>query len=430
MKRRHSLSGRLILLFLCASILIALTVRTGFYYGVQGEFRTFAAPHLLEYINHLRQQIGSPPDIQAAQTLASRLQLDIQINFAGEVWSSSGKDIDDATLAFHTHRLADGRLVEVSHDRHRYLLRLQEADTTLLLMTRDRIGNGPLPLIIGVTIVAILLLIALTYHLVRRLFQPIQTIRQSVARFGSGEFDQRITLQRRDELGELANSINTMADEIQAMLEAKRQLLLAISHELRSPLTRARLNAELLDESEPRARIIADIQLLEQQLAELLETEHLENRHAKLDLQSTVPKNLIESVIQQHFSTSRLSCHHEDDNQPIKLDAVRIRLLIRNLLDNALKHSPESTEPVMISSRIVDQTWAVTVQDHGHGIPAEHLPHLTEPFYRVDKSRQRETGGYGLGLYLCRVITEAHRGTLQIDSKMDKGTCVTFTVPL
>ncbi|MCU7935347.1 MAG: HAMP domain-containing histidine kinase [Candidatus Thiodiazotropha sp. (ex Dulcina madagascariensis)] len=430
MRRRHRLSGRLILLFLCISVLIALTVRTGFRYGIQEEFRSFAAPHLLEYIDHLRQAIGTPADTEAARTLAERLQVDIQINTPQGTWSSSGKPVDDSVFQFHSHHLHDGRSVEVGHDDQRYLLRLLEPNLTLLLVSRDRQSKGYLHLIIGATIFTVLLLIALAYHLVKRLFQPIETIRQGVARFGSGELEHRITIRRRDELGELAKSINTMADEIQAMLEAKRQLLLAISHELRSPLTRARLNAELLDESGPRKRIVADLQTLEQQLSELLETERLDNKHAKLDRQPVAPKRLIESVIQQHFPASTLTCRHENDTGPITLDAVRIRLMIKNLLDNALRHTPESSPPPEISSRIAAEAWSITVADHGPGIPAEHLPHLTEPFYRVDKARQRETGGYGLGLYLCRIIAEAHGGKLTIHSKPGSGTRVTASLPL
>jgi signal transduction histidine kinase len=419
-----------VVLFICVSILIALTVRSGFRFGIQGEFRSLAAPHLLEYIDHLQKEIGDPPDTAAAQRLAQRLQIDIQIQHKDRSWSSSGNLLDTGRLRFHSHRLADGRDVEFTHDDSHFILRLRTNDATILLMTRESLGNTSLPLVIGVTIVVVLLLIALTYHLVRRLFQPIQTIRTGVARFGSGELDHRIAIKRRDELGELADSINTMADEIEAMMEAKRQLLLAISHELRSPLTRARLNTELLEQSEPRDRIIADLQLLEQELAELLETERIGNSHAKLDLSAVEPARLIDTVIQQHFPGASIECRHENDRQNVELDAVRIRLLIRNLLENALRHTPATAQPVILSSRIDAQTWKVSVEDHGEGIPKEHLPHLTQPFYRVDKARQRETGGYGLGLYLCRVIVEAHQGGLYIDSEPGRGTRVSFTLPL
>jgi signal transduction histidine kinase len=429
MNRRHSLSGRLILLFICVSALIAVTVRTGFRYGIQEEFRALAQPHLSEYMEHLVEEIGTPPDPVAADNLAERLKIDIQIKTKDLAWSNSGKIVDIADLAFHPYKLSADRLVEINHDDHRFILRVRDNDGTILLMTRNRLDSGPLALVIGVTIVTVLLLIALTYHLVKRLFQPLQDIRQSVTRFGSGELDHRISIKRRDELGELANSINTMADEIEAMMEAKRQLLLAISHELRSPLTRARLNAELMQASEPRERIIADLQLLEQELTELLETERLGNRHAKLDLQPLDPGQLIDTIIQQHFAAAAIICKHENDNVSIFLDPVRIRLLIKNLLDNALRHTPESGEPVQLISHINDQYWRVSVKDQGDGVPQEHLSHLTEPFYRVDKARQRETGGYGLGLYLCRVIVEAHRGSLQIESEPGRGTRVIITLP-
>jgi signal transduction histidine kinase len=337
--------------------------------------------------------------------------------------------IDDDKLNFHVHQLAHNRTIEVSHEEHRFLLRLKEPGLTVLFITKESTKSGHLPAIASLTIVAVLLIIILTYHMVRRLFQPIEIIRQSVAHFGSGDLKHRITLQRRDELGELAKSVNTMADELQAMLEAKRQLLLAISHELRSPLARIRLNAELLDTSTPRDRIIDDLHVLEHQLTELLETEKLESKHTKLDLQPVDPLELIESVINEHFKNSDWQSHFDSRGSQILLDAARTKLMIRNLLDNARRHNPKTEKPINILSELTADGWHFQVSDHGEGIGKEHLEHLTEPFYRVDRARQRVTGGYGLGLYLCRVITEAHGGKLTIQSEQGVGTQVAVYIP-
>ncbi|MCU7916223.1 MAG: ATP-binding protein [Candidatus Thiodiazotropha sp. (ex Gloverina cf. vestifex)] len=103
--------------------------------------------------------------------------------------------------------------------------------------------------------------------------------------------------------------------------------------------------------------------------------------------------------------------------------------MIRNLLKNALRHTPEGVEPPTIDSLLTEQNWEVSVTNGGQCIPAEHLSHLTEPFYRADKARQRETGGYGLGLYLCQVIAQAHGGSLSISSEKRKGTSVTVIFP-
>jgi signal transduction histidine kinase len=429
MKAKHRLSVRLVLLFIVVSILIILVVNTGFRYGIRDEFKRLAEPHLVEYVDHLQQQIGSPPDIQAASALAKRLSIEVQINSSNNHWSSSGTLLDVQNLHFHQHQLSNGRIVEVSHQANRFMMRLKDDDTTVLYITKQKFNTIQLPIVASITFTAILLLIALTYHFVRRLFLPIETIRQRVASFGSGDFKHRIRLQRKDELGELANSINIMADDIEGMLEAKRQLILAISHELRSPLTRVRLNAELLDHSEPRERIIQDLQLLEHELQELLETERLESNHSKLERQLTDPNQLIDSVITEYFEATHWQRHFDVSDRSISLDVARIKLLIKNLLDNAQRHSNLQHGQMEIHSHLAEDGWNFQVSDSGAGIAEEHLRYLTEPFYRVDKARQRSTGGYGLGLYLCRVIAEAHGGYLSIQSQLGRGTQVSVYIP-
>jgi signal transduction histidine kinase len=264
---------------------------------------------------------------------------------------------------------------------------------------------------------------------VRRLFRPIEIIRQDVTRFGQGDLTHRISIKRRDELGDLAQSINNMAGEIEQMLEGKRQLLLAISHELRSPLTRARVNAELIDRSEPQQRIIQDLQQMELELTELLETERLGSRHAKLEREDLSPATLLDDVLARHFPEAGIACRHLNDSSKFKLDSVRVRLLIRNLLENALRHTPADAELPILTSEGSRTGWRLTIEDHGEGIEAEHLQQITQPFYRTDKARQRETGGYGLGLYLCKVIVEAHGGCLEIESKPGEGTRVSALFP-
>jgi signal transduction histidine kinase len=430
MKFRHRLSGKLIMLFLLLGLLIALVVRTGFRIGIQDEFRNLATPHLLEYIAHLQEEIGNPPDRQRAKALAQRLDMDITILSPNDRWSSGSHTADLNEIHFHQHQLKSGEAIEVGKHDHHFYLRLQQGAHTLLLSPSKGMEESQLPLIVSLTIVAVLAIIALLYHLVRRIFRPIETIRQDVTRFGQGDLGHRITIKRRDELGELAQSINNMASEIEQMLEGKRQLLLAISHELRSPLTRARVNAELIDESEPRQRIIQDLQQMELELTELLETERLGSRHAKLEREEVSPAALVDDVLARHFSETDVVYRHLNDSKNFKLDSVRVRLLMRNLLDNALRHTPTGAEPPILTSEGSRAAWRLTVEDHGEGIEAEHLDQITQPFYRTDKARQRETGGYGLGLYLCKVIAEAHGGRLQIESEVGKGTRVSASFPV
>lgn len=110
-------------------------------------------------------------------------------------------------------------------------------------------------------------------------------------------------------------------------------------------------------------------------------------------------------------------------------DGPRIKLLLKNLLDNALRHTPVGAPPPEVTLEQAPNGVTLTVRNHGTGVAPEHVSHLTEPFYRADPSRRRETGGYGLGLYLCRVIAEAHGGALAIDSAPGRGTNVRVSLP-
>ena len=243
-----------------------------------------------------------------------------------------------------------------------------------------------------------------------------------MARIGGGELEHRIEVKRKDELGDLALSVNAMADDIRNMLEAKRHLLLAISHELRSPLTRARVNLALLPQSDARRLLERDLAEMETLTGELLESERLNARHAPLNRSAEDPAALAQEVIAEHFSGRGIRTELDTGGSYVALDAVRFKLLLRNLLENALRHTPEHAEPPILRIRINTEVWSLSVHDHGPGISPEHLAHITEPFYRVDPSRRRKTGGYGLGLYLCRAIVEAHGGQLQIESRERAGT--------
>ncbi|MCP4407128.1 MAG: HAMP domain-containing histidine kinase, partial [Gammaproteobacteria bacterium] len=282
----------------------------------------------------------------------------------------------------------------------------------------------------GLLLLGIMLLILfLSYRGIRWMFQPIENIQQGVQRIGQGDLGHRIAVTRKDELGTLGSNINAMADDIQKMLDAKRQLLLAISHEIRSPITRARVSLELLEDSNPAREIRQDLQEMDTLISELLETERLNTRHSVLNKTPTSMNQLVMDIIGEFFVEQRIETQLLPGDPYFLLDAPRIKLLIKNLLENALRHNSQAGPPPLIELSTT-QKLNIRVRDHGAGVETEHLPHLTEPFYRVDKSRQRKTGSYGLGLYLCRVIAEAHGGHLSLNSKPNQGTEVIAVIPV
>ena len=424
----HSLRVRLVALFL----LLALAMTAIFVIGMQRAlsigWREAARPLVMDYVDKLAADLGNPPRIEAAQALVQRLPLSVRISGPQVNWRSNPNEPDYDHLYAHQvdHRLRDSpadantwgadspRFFErATADGHRIRFGLS------VQAWHDR------PRFIGwVTLGVLLLLTALAYARVRRMLRPLDDIQAGAQRFGAGDFAQPIPVhhaQHPDELGELATTINTMGADIHQMLEAKRTLLLAISHELRSPLTRARLNTELLPETpdvqSSRAALLRDLGQMRDLVADLLESERLASPHAALHREPTDLAALVAEVVATLDGAAAIVQTLQAGVPMVKLDRTRMRLLLRNLLDNALRHSMEAAQPPRVSlARSADGAIQITVRDFGTGVPEDQLPHLAQPFYRPDSARTRESGGVGLGLYLCKLVALAHGGSFAISN--------------
>lgn len=394
---RHSLKARLIALFL----LLALGTAAAFLAGMQGAFsagwRGAVRPLLADYVDRLVAEIGSPPSVQRAQALAQRLPVTVQIEGPQVRWRSHP-----------AHEPADWRqqdslLARTTADGHRITLGL---NVRAWQERPRRIG--------WIALGVMLLLTAAAFTAVRRLLRPLDDIRAGAQRFGLGRFEERIPVRHRDELGDLAQEINAMAASLHQMLEAKRAMLLAISHELRSPLTRARLHVELLPEEgaagERRHALLRDLQEMADLVGDLLESERLGQGHAALHRDLVDLQALVREAAREHEDALELEL---PELPPVSLDRARMRLLLRNLLANALRHGRGERPPLLRLTREGDVT-ILTVRDFGPGVDEAALAHLAEPFYRTDAARQRSTGGVGLGLFLCRLIAQAHGGWLEL----------------
>ena len=410
----HSIQWRLLGLFL----LLALATSAAFLFGMQkalgAGWRAAARPLLVDYVERLAAEIGSPPSVARAQALVDRLPLTVRIAGPQVNWQSHpGLPRPHRRLEQGAPEAedpgADHLLSRLTADGHRLDFGLS------VQPWRDR------PRAIGWATLAVLLVLTLAaWVVVRRLLRPLDDVRAGARRFGTGDFSQPIVLRRRDELADLAADVNAMAASIHRMLEAKRALLLAISHELRSPLTRARLNTELLPEDGEagarRAALLRDLQEMASLVGDLLESERLGAGHAALQLEMVDPVALAREALaaldRQHPGHG-VQLQAAEALPAVLLDPARWRLLLRNLLDNALRHGGGAAPPVLCVARQGDAV-AFCVRDHGPGVPPEALPHLAEPFYRPDSARARQAGGVGLGLTLCRLVAEAHGGRFSV----------------
>jgi len=416
---RHSIQLRMVVVFLLLAAAMTFVLVSGAQRAFSVGWREAARPLLADYVDRLASEVtagGATPQIERAEALVRRLPITVRIEGPRVQWASH----DDAT-----HRdWEDLRDRRRRHDGPPLLERVT-ADGHRLSFGIDEAVFERRPRLIGYALAAVLLITGLAWLYVRRLLRPLNDISAGARRFGAGDFGEPIPVRhprRPDELGQLALTINTMGHDIHQMLEAKRALLLAISHELRSPITRARLNAELLPEDgevrAPREALLRDLQEMATLVSDLLESERLATRHAALQREPTDLGALAAEVLRElgarHPGAPQVTVHAQGDLSALPLDAARIRLLLRNLLDNALRHGAGAARAPELHLRRTATGVEIEVRDHGPGVPEAQLQQLAEPFYRPDSARTRTAGGVGLGLYLCRLVAQAHGGTLTL----------------
>ncbi len=280
----------------------------------------------------------------------------------------------------------------------------------------------------------------------RSLARPLQRLTEAARAFGAGRLDVRADMKRSDEIGEVAKAFDDMASRISKLLHTERELLANVSHELRTPLARIRVALDLANEADPRD-VVASIGEIAQDLAELERIVDDVLASTRLALDASVPSSgpamLVRSErLDTHAllekSAARFSTSHPERTLDVRLakdlpevtaDAVLLRRVVDNLLDNAHKYTDEPAKPIGLEARRDGGDVVIEVKDQGIGIEKADLERLFEPFFRADRSRARATGGLGLGLALARRVVEAHRGTIVFASEVGVGTMVRVRLP-
>jgi two-component system sensor histidine kinase CpxA len=264
-----------------------------------------------------------------------------------------------------------------------------------------------------------LLIAVLCYLLAVHLASPLRNLQRVVERFGRGELGSRFHVSRQDEIGELAQAFNHMADQITTLLSAERRLLQDVSHELRSPLARLGFAVELANSSSnpemALARIRKEAGRLNNLVDEMLQLTRAEGDPHARNLESVDLGDLIDDLV--------ADCALEADARGCRL-ALRInqrpivtadRELIRracdNVLRNAIGHAPAESA-IVIELSAEDGRATIRVRDLGPGVPPEALSEIFKPFYRVEEDRDRSSGGGGLGLAIASRAVSLHHGRM------------------
>ena len=290
--------------------------------------------------------------------------------------------------------------------------------------------------------VAAVLALAMVQLLARGMTSPLREMAAAARAMAQGEHGRRVSATSRDEVGELARAFNTMAAELAEVDRMRRELVANVSHELRTPISALQATLEnLVDGVErPDEETLEGMQRQAQRLgrlvAQLLDLSRLEAGADPLQRETFAVRGLLDEAVRE----SRLRAAGEAVKQvdvsvtvePASLhgfgDAERIHQVVANLVDNALRHSPDGSL-VLLSAHARNGSTAIEVEDEGPGIPPEEAERVFERFHRVDAARSVDDGGSGLGLAIARWIVDMHGGRIRVEQRRPRGCRMVVELP-
>ncbi|WP_413380989.1 sensor histidine kinase [Alkalihalobacillus sp. 1P02AB] len=265
--------------------------------------------------------------------------------------------------------------------------------------------------------------------------KPLLKMKEATVKMSNGDFSVSLPNTRKDELGDLARSIQTLAHDLDYLKKERNEFLATIAHELRTPLTYIKGYADVVQKRKLSAKDEDKYLKIIHEESEKL-TELIDDLFdlAKLDQnQFVIKKEMIHLVdfleqiqlkMEPAFYEKKMSLTVQCPNQlSLSADPRRLEQIVVNLLDNSIHYSNSGSE-VMIAVSAVHNGLFMEIIDNGQGIPASDIPHIMDKFYRVEKARTRKYGGSGLGLAIVKELMNAHGGDISIQSKENKGTTI------
>jgi signal transduction histidine kinase len=290
-------------------------------------------------------------------------------------------------------------------------------------------------------LVAVLVGVALGFLFSWLITGPMRQLTLAARKVAAGDFSYRVSQKTDDEIGEVSDAFNTMAEQLEKKEKSKRQLLADIAHELRNPLSiiqgnlEAWLDGVLTPAPDQIASVYDETVLLSRLITDLRDLSLAEAGQLKLSQSATELSEFIFAEItsvQNRCQEKQVSISAELPTRLplVFIDRDRIRQVLHNLIDNALRHTPAGGT-IKIGANYTTPGWVtVSVADSGGGIVPEDLPYVFDHFYKADRSRHRGHGGAGIGLAMVKQLVELHGGKVWVESQKGKGSTFFFTLPV
>ncbi|MFY8351981.1 ATP-binding protein [Pseudoalteromonas sp. SSM20] len=383
------------------------------------------------------EQLASQPRISRHRLLYFMLP-DSNIAF----FNQQAKEQPDVSLLAFTQQLAP-QIITTAQYRAMGPIKVNYQNQDYLMYDIEPWRSPPLGIRIVLMPLWLKLLVVIGATLLLSLFfsrvliKPINALKHATSQLANGQLDTRVEITNKsgDELTTLAKDFNQMAQRLESLVTSQKRLMADISHELRSPLTRLQMAtglAQLKQSSEQEsylARIEKEANNLDKMISDVLKLSRLEanNQYIEKELQP------LQSILQQVLKDAEFESEQQQktltisgaSQKQLPLDAALIASAFENILRNAIKYAKSAIHCTIDDS---ENNTIITICDDGDGVSDADLPYLLEPFYRVSQSRERQSGGAGLGLAIAKQAIELHQGTISLANQPNSGLKVTITL--
>lgn len=384
-------------------------------------------PVIMEKLSlYMTKDIGYPPDTTKALQFASELKLSIRYISPALNWATDSDVPQLDTLLNYDDEFADkfsrNEMIRVRYEGRGYVVIKDPRGIYLFRFPLpEEIINVERAIFI-IFLLTSVILISL-YFVIRKLIAPVKTLASVVDQIGKGDFNIKMNTERKDEFGDLARAIDRMRNNLKQLINAKEQLLIDVSHELRTPLTRVKLGLAL---NSPPEKINDDIREVEFLITNIL--EGYKNDYSILKEEFYL-SDVIEAISEEfEIYKHRIIISNEfKPDYKINADEQKLIIIFRNLIQNSIKYSGDSGK-IKITIKNKTPYTEFIFEDEGIGIKESDLEKVFEPFFRSDFSRSKKTGGYGLGLYIVKKYVTLHEGNISVESQLNKGTKIVFTI--
>jgi len=433
---RHggSLLIKIFFIYLFTAVTISLVLFLGFRL-MQSErsMPKIIEKNAIQYLLSIEQKIGEKPALEDLKKLYQDLFIKLRRADLSEILDSSPEFKDLPSLEVvdmdRGHELSDkikfGRIANYFYAE----IKNHQPRTVWFVSTQNfpKAFIFPIAWVLGF----ILLILLMSFVSIQFIMRPVGLLLTGANELATGNLKFRMPSFRSRDFNHIAGIFNQIAEKLEKLVTNKDLLLRDVSHELRSPLTRISVAAEMIQDESLKISIKEDVRKIDHLIGQVLENYKIRSGTIELKRVHMDLNEFLNGIIKGYQNVEPRIIYEGQESVVCDFDPMMIERVISNIIENAIKYSNENSKPIIINLSKTDKVAEVKIQDFGKGIPEKDLGKIFDPFYRGDKARTSDnTSGFGLGLAISKSILDQHGYNIKVSSQINQGTLVNIQMAL